>query len=151
MLTMLKQGKMFAAILFLLGAMSVFSFNPSTTYAAKASNEIGVVDYQAVLSQAPDTATAQQTLDTAVTQAKSDFDTQSASMNDQDKQALYQKVQQDLEQKKQELMGPINDKIMAAIKSVADAKGLKSVLFKDSVAYGGLDITNDVEKALAGK
>lgn len=142
---------MFAAILFLLGVVSVFGFNPRTTYAAKASNEIGVVDYQLLLSQAPETATAQQTLDAAVTQAKSDFDTQSANMSDQDKQALYQKMQQDLDQKKQELMGPINDKITAAIKSVADAKGLKSVLFKDNVVYGGLDITNDVGKIITGK
>lgn len=144
-----RQGKVVVvAVLFLLG---VVGFNPNTTYAAAAASNVGVVNYELLVSQHPDMAAAQQTMDAAVAQAKSDFDSQSVNMNEQEKQALNQQLQQRLNQKKQELLGPINDKIMAAIKSVADAKGLAIVVTQDSTVYGGQDITNDVGKIIAGK
>ncbi len=148
-----RQGKNFAlAVLFLLGVIGIIGFNTNTTYAAgKTSSAVGVVNYQLLESQHPDLAVAQQTIDRAVAQAKSDFDTKSVNMNDQDKQALYQQIQLGLQQKNQELLGPINDKIMAAVKSVAESKGLTIIVDKNSVVYGGQDITDDVMKVITGK
>lgn len=149
---MKRQGKTFvAAVLLILGVAGIFGFSHNTTYAATAVSNIGVVNYDVLLSQHPDMASAQQTMDAAIEKAKSDFETQSANMNDQEKQALNQQLQQGLNQKQQELLGPINDKVMAAIKSVADAKGLTVVVTQESAVYGGQDITNDVGKILAGK
>lgn len=48
-------------------------------------------------------------------------------------------------------MGAINDKVMAAVKSVAEAKGLTIIVDKGSVVYGGQDITDDVMKVITGK
>lgn len=147
------QGKGFMlAVLFFLGIAGIIGANTNTTYAAeKASSAVGVVNYQLLVSQHPDMVAAQQTINEALAQAKNDFDAKSANMNDQDKQALYQQLQQGLEQKKQELLGPINDKVMAAIQSIAEAKGLTIIVDQGSVIYGGQDITDDVMKAITKK
>ena len=46
-------------------------------------------------------------------------------------------------------MEPVNKQIEDAVKAVADAKGLSVVLNKDTVVYGGTDITQDVIKKLS--
>jgi outer membrane protein len=123
--------------------------NPTTTYAT--SSPVGVVNYQLLLQQHPDTAQAQEAYNADIKQAQDDFNTKSAGMNDQDKKALYQQIQQDLQKKQQELLNPIRDKVNAAIKEVADAKGLSVVVDKSVTIYGGQDITSDVLKKITGK
>jgi outer membrane protein len=148
-----KQGKgIMVAVLFLLGVAGVLGLNTTPTYAAgQASSVVGVVNYQLLVSQHPDMVAAQQTIVEAAKQAKSDFDAKSPKLSDPDKQALYQKLQLALQQKSQEILAPINNKVMAAVKSVADAKGLKVVVDKGSAIYGGQDITADVMKVITGK
>lgn len=131
--------------------MGIIGINPNATYAAGGVSTVGVVNYQFLISQHPDIAAAQQTMDAAAAQAKSDFDAKSAGMTEKDKQAFYLQLQQSLQQKNQELLAPINDKIMTAIKSVADAKGLAVVVNQGTLIYGGQDITNDVGKIITGK
>ncbi len=147
-----REGKGFlVAVLFLVGIVGIIGFNTNTTHAAKSTSVVGVVNYQLLVLQHPDTAAAQKAMDDAVAQTKSDFAAKSASMSAPDKQALAQQLQQGLSRKEQELMGPINDKIMAAVKSVADAKGLTIIVDKGSAVYGGQDITDDVMKVITGK
>ena len=45
-------------------------------------------------------------------------------------------------------MAPVLKKIETTIKKVADKKGLSVVVDKNTVVYGGLDITDEVSKAL---
>jgi len=140
------------AALFLLGVCGVAVSHVGTIYAAgSASSTIGVVNYQLLVSKHPDSAKAEETMNAAVAKAKSDFDAKSAAMNDQDKQALYQQLQQGLQQTMQGLSGPINDKVTAAVKSVAEAKGLTIVLVNGATIYGGQDITDDVLKTFTAK
>lgn len=148
-----KQGKVFlVAVLFLLGLFGAAMFHTHTTYASNGSSSaVGAVNYQLLISQHPDTAKAQETMNAAIEQAQSDFNAKSATMNDQEKQGYYQQLQQGLQQKNQELLGPINDKVMAAVKSVAESKGLTVVIDKGNVVYGGQDITDDVMKVITGK
>ena len=153
MISSKMQGKFFlVAILFIMGVVGVIGFNTDTTYAASGtSSAVGVVNYQLLVSQHPDAAVAEQTMNAAVAQAKSDFDAKSVTMSDQEKQAYYQQLQQELQQKNQDLLVPINDKVMSAVKSVAEAKGLTVILDKSSAIYGGQDITDDVMKLITGK
>jgi len=148
-----KQGKVFVmAVLFFLGVVGIIGINTNTTYAAGAVvSNVGIVNYQLLMSQHPDTAKAEEAMNAAIAQAKSDFDAQSVNMNDQDKQALSQQFRQKIEQKQHELLAPINDKVMAVIKSIAEAKGLAIIVDKSSSIYGGQDITNEAGKMLTGK
>jgi len=122
-----------------------------TAQAAPAASTVGFVDYGYLIDQHPDTPAANQQLKATQDQAKQDFAEKSAGMSDQDKQSLQQQLVQQLKQKRDDLLKPISDKINAAIKVVADAKGLTIVIGKSVVAYGGVDITADVLKIITGK
>ena len=94
-LFMLKFGKkqikivsLTIAVFFMLGVVGLaLSQSGQTSIAsAGAASNIGVVNYQILMSQHPDMATAQQTMQAEVEQAKKDFDAKSATMNDKEKQ-----------------------------------------------------------------
>ena len=64
----------------------------------------------------------------------------------------YQQLQERLANKEKELMDPLMKSIEEAIKKVADKKGLSVVVEKQTVIYGGVDITDEVAKSMqAGK
>lgn len=157
---MLKFGKkqvkivsLTIALFFILGVvgMALSQSGQTSIASAGASSNIGVVNYQILISQHPDMAKAQQTMQAEVEQAKKDFDAKAATMNDKEKQDYYTQIQQRLSLKQQELTGPVFDKVEAAIKAVADAKGLSVVMDKSNVVYGGQDITDEVGKKITGK
>ena len=140
-----------------LGTFLLFSIviiaQPNTTYAASKNNssQVGVVNYQLLVQQHPDAAKAQETMNAAVVQAKSDLDSKSVNMNDQEKQAYYQQLQQGLAIKERDLLLALQNKVDAAVAEIAKAKGLDTIVDKGSVVYGGQDITDDVIKKIKGK
>ena len=133
-----------------LGVLGSCLIQPVTVYASPAST-VGVVDYQLLINQNPATPQANTDLQAAQTAAKAEFDTKSAGMSDADKQALSQQLSQQIEQKREALLKPIIDQINAAIKAVAEEKGLTIIVPKTVVVYGGMDITNDVMKKITGQ
>lgn len=141
------------AVFFMLGVIGLALSQSSKTSAAGAnsSSNIGVVNQQMLVSQHPDMAKAQEAMQAEVESARKDFETKSVSMNDKEKQDYYAQVQQRLSVKQQELINPVLDKVEAAIKAVADAKGLTVVMDKSNVVFGGQDITDEVGKKMTGK
>jgi len=138
------------AVLFMLGVVGLaLSQSSSTSAAAASSSNIGVVNQQLLVSQHPEMAKAQEAMQAEVETARKDFETKSVSMNDKEKQDYYAQVQQRLSLKQQELINPVIDKVEAAIKAVADAKGLSVVMDKNNVVYGGQDITDEVGKKIS--
>ena len=92
--------------------------------------------------------TLQQAMKQEVAAQQKNFDEKSKDMNDTEKQRYYQQLQEVIANKEKELMEPVFQKIEAAIKKVADKKGLAVVVEKNTVVYGGLDITDEVAKTL---
>jgi outer membrane protein len=149
-----KQVKIISvvvAVFFLLGVVGIALSQSGKSYAAGSSSNVGIVNSQILLQSLPDYAKAQQDFQAEYEQAKKDYDAKSATMNDKEKQEYSAQVQQRLALRQQELIGAINDKIVAAVKAVADSKGLTVVLDKSNVIYGGQDITDEVGKKLTGK
>jgi outer membrane protein len=141
------------AVLFMLGVVGLTlsqSGNTSVASAASSSN-IGVVNQQLLVSQHPEMAKAEAAMQAEVEQARKDFEAKSATMNDKEKQDYYAQIQQRLSLKQQELINPVISKVDAAIKAVADAKGLSVVMDKNNVVYGGQDITDEVGKKITAK
>lgn len=134
---------------FLLGVFGLVAVQPGQSYAA--ASPIGVVDYGVLLDKHPDTKSANEALKAENEQAKKEFQDKSATLSDQEKQELNAQLLQRVEQKRRELLGPILDKINAAIKEVATAKGLTVVLNKAATVYGGQDITGEVVDKITGK
>jgi len=148
-----KQVKIISLVVaafFLLGVVGIAVSQGSKTYAASSSN-IGVVNYSMLIQQHPDTAKAEETLKAEYENLKKEYDSRAASMSDQEKQSYEAQLQQRLNQKKQDLLKEITDKVDATVKSVAEAKGLTVVIDKNYVVYGGQDITDDVAKKITGK
>ena len=119
----------------------------SIASAAASESAIGVVNYQMLLAQSPDIAGVQDAMKQEVATQQKNFDEKSKDMNDTEKQRYYQQ-QEVIANKEKELMEPVFQKIEAAIKKVADKKGLAVVVEKNTVVYGGLDITDEVAKTL---
>lgn len=146
-----KLVSLFIAAIFVLGcfALSVTQSGFSKMASAAASESaIGVVNYQMLVTQSPDLAKVREAMQAEVENAKKDFDEKSATMNEQEKQRYYQQIQERLANKEKELMDPLMKNIEAAIKKVADKKGLSVVVEKNNVIYGGVDITDEVTKSM---
>ena len=146
-----KLVSLFVAAIFVLGCFALTltqSGMSSSAAAATSESAIGVVNYQAVVSQSPELAVMQKTMQAEVETAKKDFETNSASMNDAEKQRYYQQLQERLANKQNELMEPVLKKAELAIQKVADKKGLSVVVEKSTVVFGGVDITEEVVKNL---
>lgn len=121
-------------------------FQPSQALASE--QRIGVVDYAYVINQHPDTQKANDALKNENEAAKKQFDAKAAGLGAKEKEALYLQIFGPVEQKRQDLLKGIADKINLAVKEVAEAKGLSLVMDRNSTFYGGVDITEDVVKKI---
>lgn len=146
-----KMISLFVAAIFALGIFGLTltqSGAGNIASAAASESSIGVVNYQMLLSQIPDLQNVQASMKKESETAQKDFDEKSKTMNETEKQRYFQQLQERLGNKQQELMEPVLKKIESTIKKVADKKGLSVVVDKSTVVYGGLDITDEVSKAL---
>ncbi len=109
---------------------------------------IGIVNYNDVMRNAPGIAEAQSTMRQAMEAEQKDFDEKSKTMTDQEKAKLLEDYKGKLQTKEKELLDPIKAKVDAAVLSVAKTKGLAVIVNKETVVYGGLDVTADVSAAL---
>ena len=139
------------AVLFIGSVVAIALTQSGTGVASAAGSNVGVIDYRQVMSQHPDLDNIEQQMQTAIADVKREFEEKSAGMNDQEKADYYQQSQLRLQQKQQELVGPIEQSIEATIKKVAETKGLSVVIEKSTVIYGGQDITQDVINRLGKK
>ena len=72
-----------------------------------------------------------------------------ASAGQQDE--IRRQVNAELIKKRQELIGGLEKDIRAAVEKVAKAQGISIVLSREVVLYGGVDITDQVIKAIGRK
>lgn len=147
---MFVQKKMYLVTL-LTAIFVVMIFGAMPVQAASAVSPVGVVDYLYLINQHPETVKANDALRSEQEAIKKEFSDKSAGLNDADKETLDRQLGQRLEQKRQELLKPIIEKINNAIKEVANNKGLSIVIGKQQVVYGGVDITEDVLRTITGK
>ena len=151
-----KTISLIVAAIFVIGcftlAMSAGGFGSSIASAAGSESAIGVVDYQVLVSQYPKLEQLNSEIEKARNEARTEFDSKSQNMNDEQKEEYYRQLQERLQVKFKELDDTLRKDINDVIKKVADKKGLKVVVEKSTVVYGGTDITDEVAKALqAGK
>ena len=145
-----KLVSLVIAAFFVLGIVGISLSQSSIGHAAPANNSaVGVVNYQLLVVSHPDMQTVKASMQTEVDNAKKEFDEKAKDLPEQEKQRYYMQLQERLGQKERELMAPMFDKIAASIKKVADTKGLTVVVDKQTVIYGGVDITDDVTKSFA--
>ena len=146
-----KLVSLFVAAIFVLGcfALSVTQSGfGKVASAASSESAIGVVNYQMLVSQSPDLASVNDAMNKEIKAAQDEFNEKSKTMNEAEKRRYYTQTQERLANKQKELMDPVLKKIEAAIKKVADKKGLAVVVEKSTVVFGGVDITDEVAKSM---
>ena len=139
------------AVIFIGSVVAIALTQTSNIASAASSSSVGVIDYQQVMAAHPDAQGFQGKMEAALAEVKKEFDEKSAGMNEQEKADYYMQCQERLAQKQQELLDPIKNSVDAAIKKVADKKGLAVVIHKSAVVYGGQDITAEVITELGKK
>lgn len=128
----------------LLGA-SLVNAAPAPTAA------VGYVDLVYLLNNHPDALKVNEELKALQEQLKKEFETKSVGLGDKEKRELDLQLGQQFQQRRQEMLKPIMDKIDDAIKQVRVEKGLAIVIAKNIVVDGGVDITADVQNRVTGK
>jgi len=140
-----KIVSLLIAVIFIGSVVALALTQTGNIASAASSSSVGVVDMEQVSSSHPDIQNAVSQLEAFSNEIQKDFEEKAASMsNDQEKAAYYQQCQERFQQKQEELFTPIRQSVEAAIKAVADKKGLAVVVNKMAVVYGGQDITQDV-------
>ena len=148
-----KLISLFIAAIFVLGcfALSVTQSGVGKS-AFAASSESAIVNYQMLVAQSPDLSKVNEAMNKEIESAQKDFNEKSKTMNEAEKRKYYTQTQERLANKQKELMDPVLKKIEASIKKIADKKGLAVVVDKNTVVFGGVDITDEVAKSMqAGK
>ena len=139
-----KYISILIAVIFIGSVVALALTQTGNIASAASSSSVGVIDYQQVLAAHPDAQNIPSQMEAAVNDVRKEFEEKSAGMSDQEKADYYQQCQQRLAQKQQELLDPIRNSVEAAIKKVADKKGISVVIEKAAVIYGGQDITQEV-------
>jgi len=109
---------------------------------------VGVVNVNAILNNYPGITEIAQSVAQEKARLQDEFNKQSANMSDADKQALAQKLNQQLADFEQKKMTPVQKKINKTILSVAKAHDIDSVVNMNAMVAGGKDLTEEVIKAL---
>ena len=149
-----KQVKIISVLIALvfMGSVVALALTQTGSVASAASSgSVGVVNQQEVFSSHPDLNNIRTQMQTFAQEVQKEYEEKSSGMSDQEKQDYARQCAQRVQQKEQELLEPVMTAIEAAVKKVADNKGLAVVITKDAVVYGGQDITQDVIKELTKK
>uniref|UniRef100_UPI004024E446 OmpH family outer membrane protein n=1 Tax=Dialister sp. TaxID=1955814 RepID=UPI004024E446 len=107
----------------------------------------GIVNVNAVLSGNAAFQKAGKTVAAEQQKLQKEYNEKSKDMNDADKKALEQKLNQQLAQKENEVMKPIQDSFKAAVEKAAKAKKIDTVVVPGGIIYGTIsaDLTEDVK------
>ena len=137
------------AAIFIVGIGALAYTQMASPSSNSGTSTIGVIDTSRMLSQdnpiyisAAQEYMSYQSQLQQETQAKID-----AAQDDATKQKIAEEARQNLAKKDQEIAKLIQAQLDAGIQG--DAKGLSVVMTKDTVLYGGVDITDQVLKKLA--
>ena len=103
---------------------------------------VGVVNVNAILNNYPGITEIAQSVAQEKARLQDEFNKQSANMSDADKQALAQKLNQQLAEFEQKKMTPVQKKINKTILSVAKAHDIDSVVNMNAMVAGGKDLTD---------
>ncbi len=107
--------------------------------------DVGFID-QADVANLPAFVSANRQLAAYKSQLDAQFSAQGRRMRtDADRQRVAMQLQQELNDKQRDVVGPLFQRAQLAIAAISASRGLSIVVDKRIVIYGGQDITKDVE------
>lgn len=112
---------------------------------------IGFVEMQRALDGHPRKASSERALQEFFQAKQREFQDKSKGMTAFQRQELDRQLQQQILEKRNELLGGLDKEIRAAVESAAKQAGVSVVLDRAVVLYGGTDLTDAVIKQIRGK
>lgn len=107
--------------------------------------KIGKIDLNRVIQESPKAQQYQQQLDERGAEIQDKYKAISdEELSDEEKLEMQKEAAQEFVQAKKELEDQLNAEIEKAIKQISDEKNLSIVLVKQTVQYGGIDVTQEV-------
>lgn len=115
------------------------------------SFSIGYVEMQRALDSHPRKASSERALQEFFQAKQREFQERSKGMTAFQRQELDRQLQQQIFEKRNELLGGLDKELRAAVETVAKQAGISIVLDRSAVLYGGTDLTDAVIKQIKGK
>jgi outer membrane protein len=115
------------------------------------SFSVGYVDMQRALDSHPRRASSERALQEFFQAKQREFQERSKGMTAFQRQELDRRLQQQILDKRNELLGGLDKEIRAAVEDAAKQAGVSVVLERSVVLYGGHDLTEAVIKQIKGK
>ncbi len=112
---------------------------------------IGYVDMPRALDGHPRKAASERALQEFFQAKQREFAQRAKGLSAEQRQLLDRELQQQFLSKRQELLGNLDKEIRAAVEQVARTQGVSIVLERSVVLFGGVDLTDQVIKQVAGK
>ena len=111
----------------------------------------GYVNMNAVLASSAEFQQAGKTVAAEQQKLQKEYSDQSQGMSDQDKAALQQKLNQQLNDLQNQVLAPIQKKIGLAVQAAAEKRNIDFVVASGAVLYGGTDLTEDVKSSMKNR
>lgn len=109
---------------------------------------IGIVDMQKVMTENPKIKQMQEQLNTKAQELTANLEKERAALKPEDFQQKEQLAYAEFMKLKQEFEAQIESQTKKVLEEVAKEKKLGAVIYKNGMAWGGIDVTEDVLKKL---
>ena len=116
--------------------------------AAEKPSTIGIVDMQKVMTENPKIKQMQDQLNTKAKELTENLEKQRATLKPEEFQQKEQAAYAEFMKMKQEFEAQIETQTKKVLEEVAKEKKLGAVIYKNGMAWGGVDVTEDVLKKL---
>jgi outer membrane protein len=127
-----------------LALLAVFAATLLLSGCSSAPAGVGVVDINKVMSDSPKIKQFQDQLNVKGKELSDQLEKDKASITPEEFQKRQEKAYGDFMTAKQDLEGQIDASVKETLDQIAKEKKLGIVLYKNSVAQGGTDVTPDV-------
>ncbi|WP_378950961.1 OmpH family outer membrane protein [Pelosinus sp. sgz500959] len=109
---------------------------------------IGVVDVNKVMTESPQVKQFQEQLNVKGKELSDQLEKEKATLSPADFQKRQETVYGDFMKTKQEMETQVDTSIKQTLEQISKDKKLSVILYKNGVAQGGMDITDEVIKKL---
>jgi outer membrane protein len=115
---------------------------------AEKPSTIGIVDMQKVMTENPKIKQMQEQLNTKAQELTANLEKERAALKPEEFQQKEQLAYAEFMKLKQEFEAQIETQTKTVLEEVAKEKKLGAVIYKNGMAWGGIDVTEDVLKKL---
>lgn len=111
-------------------------------------SSVGVIDLGRVVAQSPLAQRYEKQLADKYSELQTQLEAEKTNLDEESRKAREKELMAEYLKLKQELEGKLEKQIDEALETIAKQRGLGVVVYKESVRFGGEDVTADVVKAL---